>query len=223
MKPIKTYEKKYQNSEEVFERYDLVSESGKKLGTFQKIEEGQSLSRVWKHSKNGFAMLSAFRNEYSEKENLNRHEKLKKELRKFDLGFFEVDRVYQDESEMINGKFNPAGKVDNELSLFVPFREELYSFEEFEDIIMDAGYKYTQDSVLISEPESLGGKAKLIFRDGREVYIGTNIGLDKTSDMFSALRKGSHRGRSFVVESLGMRKPSSFYEAHELKAEGIKF
>ena len=38
----------------------------------------QSLSRIWQHSKEGFFLISAFRDKYTEEENLVRHDKIKR-------------------------------------------------------------------------------------------------------------------------------------------------
>ena len=72
------------------------------------LYESQSLSRVWKHSQKGFFMMSSFRGIYSQEENLERHQGLKRQLKRVNLGFFEVDGQYKYDD----------GTIETELSVF---------------------------------------------------------------------------------------------------------
>jgi len=105
-----------------------------------------------KHAKTGFAILSAFRNERSEKKNLEFHKGLMNELRMFKLGFWEVDGVYQDKSSRNDdGSFNKNSPRDEELSVFVPYNPANFrDFDEFAEIIDGIGEGFAQDAVLLS-------------------------------------------------------------------------
>jgi len=190
---------------EIYKRR-FVEKYDKDYGTFEKVEES-SLSRVWKHSQNGFFMMSAFRGD-DFKKNMDNHKSLKSELRKHDLGFFEIDGQYQYDD----------GTVESELSVFVPYRD-IYDFEEFKHIAKTLGKKYNQESVLLKYPD---GDATLLYSSsGKEEKIGNNVGYDKISFAYSKLRKGNHKGRSFIIE--GLRVPSNHINAYQLKQEGILF
>ena len=211
------------NSEDVRYRYFLLDEGGERVGEFERIDESQSLSEVWQHASKGLATLSAFRSERSESENFGLHEELKKILRSYGLGFWEVDGVYQDEIyQTSSGEYNPESPSDEELSLFVPYREEM--FRDFADFIADIGLNrpFNQDSVLVAYPETEGGAVVLRYK-GKDVKIGNNVAAGKISAIHTKLKKGSNKGRSFIVESLGIRKPSSANDALALRSSGIIF
>ena len=166
-----------------------------------------SLSRVWKHQKNGFFMMSSFRGHYSQKENLKRHENLKKDLRSHNLGFFEVEGVYKYDD----------GHTEKELSVFVPFNKKAYTIEQFVEYIKILLKKYDQESILFKKPD---GEAVLIYKD-KEVKIGDKVGFDKVSDAYSKIRKGKHQGRTFTIE--GVRVPENHVSAMSLIQQGIIF
>jgi len=147
-----------------------------------------SLSRIWQfvEDKNRqFGVMSAFRGDISPKENKQRHEELKKRVRDMGYGYIEMDGGYEEEQGIVKEK-----------SLFIPkiSRKEL----------MELGVEYDQHTV--------------IFKDGKGFsLIGTNVnsgignvvanfkhsaGRDNLikgmKELFSALVKGSHRGKKFL-------------------------
>ena len=71
-----------------------------------------SLSRVWQHYQDGFILVSAFRGENSQEENMKRHEELKKIVRNRIGGFSVLDGVWIEN----RGKKNE--KRVSELSFF---------------------------------------------------------------------------------------------------------
>ena len=228
MRSIKNYQQKYENSDEAFQRYSLVSEQDEKLGTFQRLNE-VSLSRVWQHHSRGFATAPAFRSEYSESENLKRHSVLKSLLKSDKVGYFEIDGVYQDkEYWKEDGSFDSEKPYVSELSVFIPFDEKQFeSFGQFVDYMDDLGQNFDQDSVLVVYPKSEGGEAYFVNGNSKD-YVGKNLGLDTLADTFhSRLRKGSHAGRRFQVReslvSVAVRKPSSYYEVQKLRNACILF
>jgi len=164
-----------------------------------------SLSRVWQHSKKGFFTISAFRDTYDLKENLKRHDQLKQAVRGQGLGFFEIDGsyVYDD------------GTIGSELSLFVPYMDTL-TVEEFTKRAILLGKKFNQESILLFTPE---GGGWLYYMSGKEEKVGSLVSLDKFKQFFSALKKGNHKGRRFVVE--GSRIASSIMSAQTLYQEGM--
>jgi hypothetical protein len=173
------------------------------------LYESQSLSKVWSHSKKGFITMSAFRGNFDLKTNMTRHSKLKSDLKKFGLGFWEVDGVYEYDD----------GTVENELSVFVPFHSKKYSAQEFLDIAKKLGANWNQESILYYTPEE---GAKLVYKN-KEENIGSKIDYDTLQKIFTKLRKGSHAGRKFSYKFEGVRIPNNHISALGMKNEGIIF
>ncbi len=182
----------------------------KDYGSFEYMNES-SLSRIWKHSQNGFFMLSAFRgNDFNK--NYKNHKGLKQDIRSNNLGYFEIDGQYKYDD----------GTTESELSVFVPFNKNEYRFEEFVEIGRKLGKKYNQESILVKYPNSENGKAVLLYpNSGKEEAIGNKVGYDKVAFAYSKLRKGSHKDRSFIIE--GIRVPYNHINAWQLKKEGLIF
>jgi len=169
--------------EEKLENYlnnlDIITESG--------------LSRIWQfiEEDRSFGTISAFRHEYSNKENLERHKQLKIDIRKLGYGYVEL-----------NGGFNEDGHIVSELSCFIPNISKKQ--------IIELGVKYEQYSVLYKDKNEfvevgtnkhagIGSiKNHFLFKSSSK-----NLSLDKnsTKEFFSSLVKGSHRGRNFVFNT----------------------
>jgi len=78
---------------------------------------------------------------------------------------------------------------------------------------------FNQESVLFKYPDS-DGDAVLIYAS-REERIGSNVGYDKISFVYSKIRKGSHQGKSFVIECVC--EPSNHISAMGFQSQGIFF
>ena len=148
-------------------------------------------------------MMSAFRGTDS-KVNMENHKKLKAELKKLQLGFFEIDGVYK----------YTNGTTEAELSVFIPIRSDKYSVESFKSVGLKLRKKFNQESILYSD-----GKSATLIYANKEDKIGTKVGPDKIGDAYSVLRNGSHKGRSFIIE--GFRVPSNHISAYGLQEEGV--
>lgn len=168
-----------------------------------------SLSRVWQHGKNGFALLSASRrpehilselgyvysSAFKSKEEIYDKENLDKD---------EVDLVNSENTRKSNelksdlrnlgyGSFPVSGQyrhengvVTTELSFFVP-KPESKPFEEFEQDMVELGKEYKQESILVKEPSD--GNAFLVYmEDERRDSIGKNISYNQFSEYYSQLR-----------------------------------
>jgi hypothetical protein len=184
------------------------------LNQYSKKEYGNalfesSLSRVWQHAKRSFFMMSAFRGNDFEK-NIENHNHLKADLKKFNLGFFEIDGVYKYDD----------GTTSNELSIFVPYRN-IYTIEEFKKIASQLGEKYNQESILFKYPHEEGKGETILIYSNKEISIGHDIGYDKISSAYSKLRNSKQAGRSFIIE--GVRIPTNHISAYGFQAENILF
>lgn len=171
--------------------------------------ESQSLSRLWKHSKKGFITMSAFRGNFTLEENMKRHKKLKSDLKKYGLGFWEVDGVYKYDD----------GTEENELSVFIPFHSKKYTEEEFLNIAKELGKKYNQESILYFTPE----EGALLIYGNKQEKIGDKIDYNTVERIFTKLRKGSHKGKKFSFQFEGVRVPSNHISAMGMKNEGVLF
>lgn len=162
-----------------------------------------SISRIFQHieNDNSFGVVSAFRGDFNEKENMVRHNELKKLVRGAGYGFIEM-----------RGGYNGDEGFVQELSLFIPNinRKDIITF----------GQQYDQHSVifkdssefsLIGTNENAGvGKILTTFvRGGRK-----NLDMAKESikDFFSSLLKGSDRGKKYVFR-VEEREINSFNRA----------
>lgn len=141
-----------------------------------------SLSRVWRmieEGKYGFGVISAYRDELPNDENKRRHEELKKTIKKKGYGFVEL-----------KGRF--GGK--DEQSLFVPMVNK--------NLLLTLGKKYDQDSVIYKDDNEFVeiDRNKKVINNFVRAAREKNLTFDKElfKQFFSALLKGSHRGKKFL-------------------------
>lgn len=151
------------------------------------------LSRIFKYVEDpqmSFGIVSAFRGQYSPKENMKRHAQLKQMVRGMGLGFIELKGGYKEE----------GGYVE-ELSLFVP--------KASRDQIVQAGKAFDQHSVMYKDEKEFSyigtndaaGVGKVLSRfkagAGKE---NMDLAKERVSDFFSQLRKGSHKDKKFLFK-----------------------
>lgn len=157
------------------EAQDLMK-VGKQLRTAEVAEaevQEASLSRVYQHFKEGvFGLMSAFRPNYSEEENMARQFTLGQDVRRLGLGFFPVLGKWQGVSE--RGMFIPSISQQQILAL---------------------GDRYQQEAVL----HGAKGVAQLMSTDGTVLEVFKNLRIlsfDKEFDNYAALRTkgGEPRG-----------------------------
>ena len=162
------------------------------------------------HFSNGFCILTAFRSEYTTAQNRARNKRLAADLKANNLGFIRVtggyrevisrDNINWEEAEVISDNDDKRLLTIMEESLLVPnyntkTKKPFDNFSDLEDIIIDLGIKYEQDSVLVSPPNS-DGKAFYVITNDRYGNIGDiDIKFDKmdlasiTDTYFSSLSK----------------------------------
>ncbi len=129
-----------------------------------------SLSRVLHHhSQTGFAILTAWRDEYSNRENRIRNADLLADIRAAGAGAIRL-----------LGSF----KENREESFLVP-KPEGVDFDDFSREMYNLGRKYDQDSVLVHKP----GAGTFLYTHGGAVQVGTeNVTIGDLEDTYSALR-----------------------------------
>lgn len=178
---------------------------------FSKFNE-ESLSRVFTHSKKGFIIISAFRGEKSEEENIKRTYELRRIVRRNNLGYFVIDGYW----------IENRGKEDEyhseELSLFIPYRENISpnEFVEFAEYLRE---KYNQDAVLVKDPSKEFEHLMLIYKGGDVEILRGRFEPDRIAQAYSKIKKGSHKGRTFIFE--GYQIPSNSMSVSFFKKEGI--
>jgi len=150
----------------------------------------KGFSRILKHlNESEFAVISAFRDENDEKENLRLHQKLKKQVRSAGHGFIELKSSWKENDE-----------VFPELSLFIPKIGMVPA--------VSLGKTFKQHSILwadgdgevrwvCTDASKCGGIGKTI-----EKFSKTNISESDFSGAFSQLKKGNHSDKRFQLVSL---------------------
>jgi len=178
-----------------------------------------SLSRIWQHIEGdkSFGVISPFRKYYSEKENLERYNELKKIIRdRLKLGFIEMEGGFKEEGEWVHEK-----------SLFIPNIKK-------EDLI-EIGEKFDQYSVIYKDKNEfieIGTNDFSVKGQVLSDFIkkgwnkNTQINSELTKELFSKLVKGSHKDRKFLFnlkESYLLEiNPKSFNESYAEASSGRK-
>ncbi len=146
-----------------------------------------SLSRIWQHlqSNKTFGVVSAFVLEYSEDENLKRHEQLRSRIKSLKLGYIEQNSGYS---------YTPYKDAPEDERIFVDEKSFFIPLITKNDI-MKLGKDFLQESILFKDDNDF----TLIFTDHRfgqvDMYFsreGENFTFDKQSIKYaySALIKG---------------------------------
>jgi len=163
-----------------------------KDGDKSKISEA-SLGRVYQHmTKQGsesFAIITAFRGGYTNKQNLSRNKQLESSVRSLGLGFFKQKGYWNEcEDPSIEYKDCPADKIKPviELSLFIPNIK-------FKDAVK-LGKKFDQDAIVYQGPDT-DDKVELISKSGGSIMKLGKFAPNKVSQAYSKVK-----GRSYVFE-----------------------
>jgi hypothetical protein len=162
-----------------------------------------SLSRIWQHveSNRDFGVVSAYRDEMSKEEKIAAHSLLKKTVRAMGYGFVEM-----------RGGYNGDQGFVQEESLFIPnitmkFIIELGVNFQQHSVIHKSAEKF--DLISTNRKDGIGKVLTSFVRGGKD---SINTAKDAIKDFFSALAKGSHRGKKFVF-NVEERESWSFNQA----------
>lgn len=160
-----------------------------------------SFSRTLSHMNNRECMfITAFRNEFSTKENLKRNKSLKDDLEYSGLGFVsckggfienrgsEIEReVIENSYFVINTKFAP---------------------QDFVDLAINLCKKYNQDSVLVTFPPTKGWTTKITSRyydkDGNVDTEFSGISLNNIEEYFTKIGGKKFKFESFDTDKLAV-------------------
>ncbi len=141
------------------------------------IEEG-GLSRLLSHSSNhDIALITAFRGDYSKKDNLKRNQELKSALMGKSYGTTQVEGGYVEEEH---------GMV-KEASYFVVNLNDV-PFDEFKNDMIELGKQFNQDSVLIIPKEGEGGAFDSKTGDLAYGPFNGEVTLNDVEDFYTRIR-----------------------------------
>lgn len=173
--------------------------------------QGASLGRMYQHVKGaGFGIITSWRQDFSVKKNLALFKQLKSVVRSAGFGFVELDGYWEDEE---------ATEAGHEPSLFIPAVQKRAAavpqevVSDFEDWMLILARKYNQDAFVMGD----GERVFLIDQRGKRIDLGT-FSADRISQAWSKIKKGPHRGRSFIFATVAA--PGSKIEAVKRQAEG---
>lgn len=149
-----------------------------------------SLSRVWKNTKSNrpFALLTAFRGEYTYEKNVQLNKKLAAQLRKEGHGFFFVDGAWienqgtEDEIEVSEDSIFVIGNEGDDVN--------------FLKKMIVHGKEYNQDNVLVKTKDGV----KIYDQQGKVTFDVGTLSPGKMSSIYTKLRNNK-KSNTFVFES----------------------
>ena len=133
------------------------------------LNEGAGLARVVKHMKEDcFGILTAFRGDYTKKQNNERNKNMKGMVRRAGYSYIDLrgsGYVEDGDNEVI----------EDSIFVICPPDED---FDDFSGKIMDIGNAFDQESVIVSDRTAI----MLVFQDGSSEVIGDPTKI-KTTDI----------------------------------------
>lgn len=136
-----------------------------------------------KQEDNDFAVISAYRDKYSKKENIQRNRKLRAELNNRKMGVYQLVGHWQEcELEDVDYKDCPKDKlVDVIERSYLVIRPQDTSQEDFKSLIQKLTGDFQQDASVIS----LDGDIYIIESSGKLSKIGSGVTLNKINQAYS--------------------------------------
>lgn len=177
------------------------------------VEAG--LSRILSHSP--FAILTAFRADYTLKQNRQRNKRLESRFREVGVGGIKLIGHWL---EAPDGEWygHNLSEIDPELlqdvveeSYFVPLPRGM-GYDQFQQWVVDRIIEFNQDAAVISD----GKGVYLIDKAGDLTHIGNDISVGKISQAYSSIK-----GKTFVFE--GTIAPSSNAHRLLLQQRGLRW
>ena len=216
------------------------------LNEWKRFLKESSLSRLYRHmQEHDSAALSAFRNEFTKKENLERNRELKAELLGRGYGVTRIVGSYIENFE------TPKAVEVAEESFFVSNRKD---DEDFKDEIAKLGEDFDQDSVLIvpkgaedayllgTSPEGefpqygkeesvgalkMGDEAEFMSRVSGRPYTFSPKDLNEELETYENLSRNSKMAVKSIVERRNKGKktsqPKSWFEAMKKSKQGLEW
>jgi len=150
------------------------------------------LSRVYNHftSNKPVGIITAFRGERTMKDNISANQQLASSLRNAGFGFVWVDGAW------VENQGTDKESHEEETSIMVVGNEG--DDDKMFTLLKSESRKYEQDGFLF---KSSDGPAGVYDSSGNEIMSFNRINIDKLSSVYTRLRQGSHKGRSFFFGS----------------------
>ena len=172
---------------------------------YKKYITESSISRIVSHIKSdrSFGVVSAFRDDFSHKENIDRHNNLKTKVRSSGYGFIDMKGGYKGDQGFVE-----------ELSLFIPnvSKNDILKFGKDLDQ-HSVIFKDSKEFALIGTNKAAGiGKVLAKFDTGSRETI--ELAKDAMENFFSSLLKGAQRGRKFLFRMQELFQPSLMERAY---------
>lgn len=169
----------------------------------QSVNEA-SLSRVYQHFNSGrpIGLITAFRGgeegsdeKFNRKENIERNKELAQATRDAGYGYIWVDGSFIE-----NQGTDKERKVSEDSLLIIgPEKDKDGVNKKMFDFLIQQSKKYDQDAFVFKEHGSTD--VALYDKKGNVITELKNARFDRTAEIFTGLRHGSHAGRSFVLEN----------------------
>ena len=147
-----------------------------------------SLSRVWQHFSrpdSNAALLTAFRGEYPQEENIRRNRNLAADVRKMGCGYIFVDGYW------IENRGKEDERHVKEDSLLVIGND---SDPNFMKKMHELGNKYSQEAILLKDKKGVN----VIYRDGSSEDIG-KIAPGEMGEIYTKLRNNK-QANTFIFK-----------------------
>ena len=195
------------------------------------------------HLKRGFAMLTAFRSEYSLAQNRNRNRQLASHLKSLGYGFIKVTGGYTENIGPDNPNWDDAESTQDPDIRRLPIMEESFlvpmydinahdiitDFNTFKSDMIDLGKEFEQDSVLVAPPIGQGSPAYIIT-NSRSGEVGSidctfnNLTVaGVTSQYFSMKEKTLNKARAKRREGVGgVRFESAWLDEPAYTISGVR-
>lgn len=156
----------------------------------KEIISESSLSRVWQHAQSDkpFAILTAFRGEYTEEENRRRNEQLAAQIKRAGFGYFFLDGYW------IENEGTPEEVHVSEDSIFAIGNPQ--NQNKFAQLIKNMGKQFQQEAVVIkSNDETI-----VYDLNTGDQQVLNNLSAGALGSVYSKLRNNK-KSNTFVFES----------------------
>lgn len=136
-----------------------------------------------KQEDNDFAVISAYRDKYSKKENIQRNRKLRAEFNKRKMGVYQLVGHWQEcELEDVDYEDCPKEYLFDVIERsYLVVRPADLSQNEFKDLIQQLTKEFNQDASVLS----LDGDIYIIEPTGKMSKIGSGVTLNKIKQAYS--------------------------------------
>ena len=154
---------------------------------------------IKKISDEDFCIVSAYRNENTEKENKKRHKELVQTLNSMKIGPYELVGSWEEDVKDSDNKVIGKKHCEEESVAFIKPTD--MSHKEFEKLVEEMIKKWKEPAVQEAAMMRLDGVIYVKWKDGsREKLEKQTVSLKDIGKNFSVMKKFKHLGRGFVLE-----------------------